>query len=202
MPVYKIHYKDTDIAFFQSKVGAPACVAGFEEVVAMGAERFVLFGSCGVLDDEKVKGKIIVPVSAVRDEGTSYHYAVPSPEIEAEEMCVNVLERVLQKLGCPYVKGKTWTTDGIYRETLPMIQERKEQGCLAVEMECASMLAVSQYRKIPFIQFLYGADSLGTDTWEIRDLMEYGLESAEKYMILALECGLALESGDVIGIVR
>lgn len=192
MPVYKIRYKDTDIAFFQSRVGAPACVVGFEEVVAMGAERFVLFGSCGVLDDEKAKGKIIVPVSAVRDEGTSYHYAAPSPEIEADESCVNVLENVLQDLGCPYVKGKTWTTDGIYRETLPMIRERKEQECLAVEMECASMLAVSQYRKIPFIQFLYGADNLGDDTWEIRDLMQYGMNGAEKYMALAFECGLAL----------
>ena len=193
MPVYKIRYKDTDIAFFQSRVGAPACVVGFEEIVAMGAERFVLFGSCGVLDDEKVNGRVIIPVSAVRDEGTSYHYAAPSPEIEADEQCVNVLEHVLQASGCPYVKGKTWTTDGIYRETFPMIQKRKEQGCLAVEMECASMLAVSQYRKIPFIQFLYGADNLDDDKWEIRDLMQYGLNSAEKYMALAFECGLAME---------
>lgn len=193
MPVYKIRYKDTDIAFYQSRVGAPACVVGFEEVVAMGAEQFVLFGSCGVLDDEKVKGKIIIPISAVRDEGTSYHYAAPSPEIEADECCVNVLERVLKNLGYPYVKGKTWTSDGIYRETLPMIRERKEQGCLAVEMECASMLAVSQYRKVPFIQFLYGADNLGDDTWEIRDLMQYGLNGAEKYMALAFECGIAMK---------
>lgn len=193
MPVYKIRYKNTEIAFFQSRVGAPACVVGFEEVVAMGAEQFVLFGSCGVLDDEKVKGKIIIPVSAVRDEGTSYHYAAPSPEIEADERCVNVLERVLQDLEYPYVKGKTWTSDGIYRETLPMIRERKEQGCLAVEMECASMLAVSQYRKVPFIQFLYGADNLGDGTWEIRDLMQYGLDGAEKYMALAFECGIAMK---------
>ena len=222
MPVYKIRYKDTDIAFFQSRVGAPACVVGFEEIVAMGAERFVLFGSCGVLDDEKVQGKIIIPVSAVRDEGTSYHYAAPSPEIKADERYVDILERVLTECGCPYVKGRTWTTDGIYRgyvdilervltecgcpyvkgrtwttdgiyrETLPVIQERKEQGCLAVEMECASMIAASQYRKIPFIQFLYGADSVGTDTWEIRDLLQYGLDSADKYMALAFECGLAL----------
>lgn len=59
MPVYKIHYKDTDIAFYQSRVGAPACVAGFEEIVAMGARKFVLFGSCGILDDDKVKDKIV-----------------------------------------------------------------------------------------------------------------------------------------------
>ena len=60
MPVYKIRYKNTEIAFFQSRVGAPACVVGSEEAVAMGAEQFVLFGSCGVLDDEKVKGGFLL----------------------------------------------------------------------------------------------------------------------------------------------
>ena len=192
IPVYKIRYKDTDIAFYLSRVGAPACVVGFEEVVAMGAKKFVLFGSCGVLDDDKVKDRIIVPVSAVRDEGTSYHYVAPSPEIEADPHSIQILENVLKNCGYPYVKGKTWTSDAIYRETIPTIQERRREGCLAAEMEFASMLAVSKYRQIPFIQFLYGADNLSSDKWEIRDLNLYGLTNAEKYMVLAFECGLAL----------
>ena len=192
LPVYKYRYKNIDIAFYLSRVGAPACVSGFEEVVAMGAKKFVLFGSCGVLDDNKVKDRIIIPVAAVRDEGTSYHYIAPSPEIEAEPRSIQVLESVLSRCGYPYVKGKTWTSDAIYRETLPLIQERRQQGCLVAEMECASMLAAAKYRKIPFIQFLYGADNLSSDTWEIRDLASYGLTNAEKYMVLAFECGLSM----------
>ena len=192
IPVYKIRYKDTDIAFYLSRVGAPACVAGFEEIIAMGAKKFVLFGSCGILEDDKIKNNIIIPVSAVRDEGTSYHYIVPSPEIDADPHSIQILETVLKSCGYPYVKGKTWTSDAIYRETLPLIQERRQAGCLVVEMECASMLAVAQYRHIPLIQFLYGADNLSSDTWEIRDLASYGLSNAEKYMVLAFECGLAL----------
>lgn len=192
IPVYKIRYKNTDIAFYMSRVGAPACVAGFEEIIAMGAKKFVLFGSCGVLDDEKVTGRIIIPVAALRDEGTSYHYLASAPEIEAAPASIQAVEHVLASLGYSYIKGKTWTSDGIYRETKAAIQERRQEGCLAVEMECASMLAVAKYRNIPFIQFLYGADSLSKDTWEIRDLALHGLPQAEKYMTLALECGLAL----------
>ena len=105
-PVYKIRYKDTDIAFYLSRVGAPACVVGFEEIVAMGAKKFVLFGSCGVLDDDNVKDKLIIPVSAVRDEGTSYHYIAPSPEIEADPRSVRILESVLSNCGYPYIKEK------------------------------------------------------------------------------------------------
>ena len=191
-PVYKIRYKDNDIAFYMSRVGAPACVAGFEEAAAMGAEKFVLFGSCGVLNDEKVRDKIIIPTSAVRDEGTSYHYVAPSAEINADETSVQILENVLKNCGYQYIKGKTWTSDAIYRETIPIINERKQEGCIAVEMECAAMLAVSQYRKIPFIQFLYGADDLSSDKWDIRDLTLHGLTNAEKYMLLAFECGLMM----------
>lgn len=192
LPVYQIHYKNRPIAFYRSMVGAPACVSCFEEIIAMGAKKFVLFGSCGVLDDDKVKDNLIVPVSAVRDEGTSYHYVAPSPEIEADPQSILVLENVLTACGYSYVKGKTWTSDAIYRETLSAISERRQEGCLTVEMECASMLAVSKYRHIPFVQFLYGADNLSSDTWDIRDLTRYGLSNAEKYMLLAFECGLAL----------
>lgn len=192
-PIYKTLYRGTEIAFYVSRVGAPACVAGFEEIVAMGAKKFVLFGVCGILDEETVKDKIIVPTAAVRDEGISYHYMEPSFEIAAREESISVLENTLKRCGCPYVKGKTWTTDAVYRETQGMVRERKEEGCLAVEMECASMLAVSQYRNIPFIQFLYGADCLSTDNWDIRDLKTYGLSNAEKYMALAFECALAMK---------
>ncbi len=194
LPVYKINYKNKEIAFYRSMVGAPACAACFEEIIAMGAEKFVLFGSCGVLDDDKVKDHIIIPVSAVRDEGTSYHYIAPSAEIEADTRSVQILEHVLTACGYSCVKGKTWTSDAIYRETRSAISERRAEGCIAVEMECASMLAVAKYRQIPFIQFLYGADSLSSDTWEIRDLALHGLTNAEKYMLLAFECGLALSN--------
>ena len=92
-------YKNTDIAFYMSRVGAPACVAGFEEIIAMGAKKFVLFGSCGVLDDGKVKDRIIIPVAALRDEGTSYHYLASAPEIEAAPASIQAVEHVLASLG-------------------------------------------------------------------------------------------------------
>lgn len=105
-PVYKICYGGENIAFYLSKVGGPACVAGFEEIVAMGAQKFVLFGCCGILDDRAVGSNLIVPTSAVHDEGTSYHYAPPSPELAADPISTTILTSCLDKLDCPYVKGK------------------------------------------------------------------------------------------------
>ena len=61
---------------------APACVGQFEEIIAMGARRFILLGNCGVLDKRIEDCGIIIPTKAIRDESTSYHYAPASDLID------------------------------------------------------------------------------------------------------------------------
>ena len=156
-----------------------------------GGEKIVLFGSCGILDNS-ADNKIIIPTSAVRDEGTSYHYLKATDEVFADQNSINKMTKCLENCGYPYIKGKTWTTDAIYRETESVIAERKKARCICVEMECAAALAVTQFREIPFAQFLYSADNLDSPKWEPRDLTEYGLSNAEKYMVLAFECAINL----------
>lgn len=135
LPVYETEYKGKKIALFVSRVGAPACVAGLEEIIAMGAQKIVLFGCCGILNENATKGKIILPVSAIRDEGTSQYYLPPGDEIETDKNCLKAAEDFLSGFKIPYVLGKVWTSDAIYRETPALIAKRKGQGCLGVEME-------------------------------------------------------------------
>jgi uridine phosphorylase len=191
-PIYKILYKNIPIAFFMSGVGGPMCTMRFEEVIAMGLEKLVLFGSCGVLDKNIADGHIVVPTHAVRDEGTSYHYIEPSDEIELDECSINSIIKTLDNLKYEYIKGKTWTTDAPYRETNLKFKNRKNKGCIVVEMECASMAAVAKFRNIKFAQFLYSADNLDCSTWEPRGLGNSKLSEKEKYMALAFECALNL----------
>ena len=191
LPVYEITYAGKKMALSLVRVGAPACAACLEELIALGAKKVVQFGCCGVLNQPAADGKIIVPSSAVRDEGTSYHYVSGSEEISADASSNDIAVRYLKKHKIPYTVGKIWTTDAIYRETPEAIEERKKQGCIAVEMECSATLAVARFRNIPIMQFFYGADNLDSDQWEIRDLTDYGLSLSDKYMTIALECGIA-----------
>lgn len=191
IPVYEISYGGKKMGLFLSRVGAPACAAGLEEIIALGAEKVIQFGSCGILDQSIADGKIIIPSSAVRDEGTSPHYLSGSEEIRADGPSNDIAIRYLKRHKIPYVVGKVWTTDAIYRETPEAIEARKKQGCIAVEMECSASLAVARFRNVPIIQFFYGADNLDADRWEIRDLTDYGLRSSDKYMTIALECGIS-----------
>lgn len=188
-PIYKMHYEGREIAFYLAMVGAPSSVAEMEEVIEMGGRHFVYFGSCGILDEEKVRGRIIVPSGAVRDEGTSYHYQAAAPEIYPDADITKYLTDTLRYLNIPFVTGKVWTTDAIYRETKKALAERKSAGCLGVEMEYAALLAAARFRGVSLLQFFYGADSLDGGQWEVGDLLDHGLTGADRYMQLALACG-------------
>jgi uridine phosphorylase len=88
--------------------------------------------------------------------------------VQAEPAGVAALEATLNQRAVPYLVGKTWTTDAFYRETPSKIAARKSEGCLTVEMEAASLLAVAQFRAVTLGQVLYGGDDLSGGEWQHR----------------------------------
>jgi uridine phosphorylase len=184
--VYAVTHKNKRIAVYQTIVGGPISVSRLEAMIAWGVKKFVFFGCCGVLDKDIADGNLIVPTAAYRDEGTSYHYAEASDYIEVKT--VDKLSDIMTGLKLPYVKGRTWTTDAFFRETRNNMQKRKDEGCLTVEMECASIMAAGQFRGVEVYQFLYAADNLDSAEWEIRSLgSEMPLTTNEKYLLIALD---------------
>lgn len=167
-PLYEITLEGQRLAFFHPGVGAPLAAGLLEEVIARGCRKFIACGGAGVLDREITVGHLVVPTTAVRDEGTSYHYLPPGREVAASPVGVAAIEKVLADRDVPYVKGKTWTTDALYRETTAKVQRRKEEGCLTVEMEAAAFFAVAQFRGVPFAQILYGGDDVSGAQWDSR----------------------------------
>jgi uridine phosphorylase len=168
-PVYEMELGGNQLAVFQSPVGASLAAAMLEELIARGCRKFIACGGAGVLDQSVTVGKIIIPSVAVRDEGTSYHYLPPSREVAMDSNIVDVIEEVLDELGIDYLEGKTWTTDGPYRETREKIALRKAEGCLTVEMETAAFLSVAKFRDVKFGQLLYGGDDISGSVWDQRD---------------------------------
>lgn len=169
IPVYKIKVNNKYIAITKAGVGGPVAAGQIEDIHAQGCDKFLAIGSAGVLDKEIQKGKLMIPVTAIRDEGVSYHYVAPSREINMDVEIVKTIEEHLIEKEIPYLKVKTWTTDAFYRETSAKMTLRKKENCVSVEMECASYIAVSQYLKIKFGQILYAGDNLDCEEWDSRD---------------------------------
>ena len=181
IPIYKVKYHDKEFALLRTTIGGPGTAGTAEELIAMGAKKILIYGTCGTLDKGILKGHFIIPTSAYRDEGTSYHYAEPSDYIDIPTS--NKLCSIFDELNIPYVKGRTWTTDAFYRETIGNMQKRKSEGCIVVDMECASIMAVGQFRNIPIYQFLYGDDTLDGTEWDRRNIEDSSKETMERNIL-------------------
>lgn len=186
--IYRIKFNQHSIALFLSPTGAPACIGMFEELIAMGVEKFVYFGTCGVLNREIKDCSIIIPTAALRDEGTSYHYLEASDEIEVNSKYMNLFIERLHTHHLTYTLGKTWTIDAFFRETKEKVERRKKQGCISVEMECSALAAVAKFRDVDLFQFFYAADCLDGDNWDERSLKcRTHFDKKLSVVVLALE---------------
>ena len=177
---------------YWSGIGATLAATIMKEVsVVTGSHKFVFFGSCGVLNEEACRGKIIVPSSSYRDEGISYHYMAPTDTVKVRN--AYKVEQLLAKAGIPCVSGPIWTTDAIYMETINKVNKHKEEGCIAVEMEVSGVEAVGRYYDIDNHHILFSADSLDAlEKWERHD---FGSDSELNLQIEAFEVALIVAKG-------
>ncbi len=180
-PVYLLDVNGKNVIFYMSSIGA--CLAGHNMIAIQwqtGIKNLIIFGSCGALDSEATNGKYIIPTQAYRDEGMSYHYAKPSDYMEIKNS--DKLAGIFEKLDLPYVQGRIWTTDAPYRETKTACEERKKDGCIAVEMELAGIQAVCDFYGIELYSFIVSGDVLDGEKY-IPDGLSEANHSLDKFFI-------------------
>lgn len=179
-PIYVTTYKGEEIALCQAPVGAAAATQILDWLIGYGVRKIISAGTCGCLE-RFPEGTFLVPRKALRDEGTSYHYAPPSRWMEIEERARKAIEETVSAHGMKYQEVNTWSTDGFYRETKEKVAYRKSEGCAVVEMECSALAACAAFRDATWGMILYTADSLAdVDRYDERnwggDTHEYALK--------------------------
>ena len=187
-PVYEMEFDGRRLALMHPGLGAPLAGGFTDELIALGCRAFIVCGGAGVLARDLVVGHVVVPDSAVRDEGTSYHYLPPAREVSPSPEAVAAIEATLQRHHVPYMVGKTWTTDGFYRETAARVARRRAEGCLTVEMEAAAFFAVGQFRDVAVGQLLYCGDDLSGDVWDDREWRDRGAIREGLFRLAAEAC--------------
>lgn len=128
-------------------IGGPYAVLIAEQLQAAGAKLIIGLTSAGRVSPELPLPCLVVATSAVRDEGTSYHYLPPSKEVVCNSRVVPLLERELITVGWAVRSGKVWTTDAPYRESKVQLERWSREGVLAVEMQTASLFAFGAARQ-------------------------------------------------------
>jgi uridine phosphorylase len=151
---------------FPRGVGGPATVVRCEELAALGTRDFIGVGFAGSLSPELVPGDLVVCAGAVRDEGTSHHYApaavaaTPSPELS------RWVRRTLTAAHLPFRVGPSWTTDAPYRETGQELRHYRRRGILTVDMEASAMFIFGRTRRVRTASVFVISDVLTDEGWE------------------------------------
>jgi len=190
--VYEWKDGERAITLVHPGIGAPLAAIVLEEMIALGCRSFVACGGAGVLDRDVAAGHLVVPTSAVRDEGTSYHYVEPAREVAVDARAVEAIAATLTAAEMPFRLAKTWTTDAVYRETAGRVRARAAEGCLTVEMEAAALAAVAQFRNVPLGIILYGGDDISGPAWDPRRSFDRG-GRREALVRLAVAACVALD---------
>ncbi len=156
-------YKN-QIVLSYGPLGSAAAGGLLEELIALGVRKVIACGSSGLIGDFEAS-KFLLVNKAIRDEGLSYHYIAPSKYIETNSILNDFIKKELNSRDILFEEGITWTTDGFFRETKTRIELRKQEGAIAVEMECAGLAAVAKFRNIQFSQLLYFSDIVDQEAW-------------------------------------
>jgi uridine phosphorylase len=127
-------------------VGAPFAVLVAEELFACGCRLLINLTSAGQITAAGSTPYFVVIDRALRDEGTSYHYAAPAEFAEADPRLVAKAAAALETANLSVHVGASWTTDAPFRETAEAIDAARAKGVLAVEMEAAALYAFARAR--------------------------------------------------------
>jgi uridine phosphorylase len=142
-------------------VGAPFAVLVAEELFASGCRVLVSLTSAGQIVAAEPPPYFVVIDRAIRDEGTSYHYAAPSEFAEADPHLVAVAMGALSREGRRALVGPSWTTDAPFRETAEAIESARAKGVLAVEMEAAALYTFARARSASVLCLAHVTNTMG-----------------------------------------
>lgn len=188
-PIYITKYKGEDVVLCQAPVGSAPATQILDWLIGYGVRKIISAGSCGALE-KFPESTFLVPCKALRDEGTSYHYAPPSRFIKINEQARKAIKETILEHGMKYQEVITWSTDGFFRETKEKVAYRKSEGCLVVEMESSALAACANFRDATLGMILYTADSLANlDKYDKRN---WGGNAYEYALTLCLDAVIKL----------
>ncbi|MCL2214708.1 MAG: uridine phosphorylase [Treponema sp.] len=147
--------KGKTVMVISTGMGGPSTAIAVEELCKTGVQNFIRVGTCGGMDLSVTGGDIVIATSAIRQEGTTREYVPIEFPAAANLDITNALVQAAKKLSLKWHAGIVQCKDSFYGQhdpqRMPAGFELKDKweawikaGCLASEMESASLFIVSQ----------------------------------------------------------
>ena len=193
-------YDGVPVSIQTSGIGTPSFSIVMEELLMLGATRFIRTGTCGGLGRGLRTGDIVVATAAVPADGSTRTYLHGDPYAPAAEFeLTRAMVDATRAKGLEPNRGLVQSVDVFYNPDSDYASKMRSRGVLAVEMEAAALFLLAARERgagkdVRGACILTVSDTLVKDDDVVgADYMDLGdLEAATKRMIeIALEAGTA-----------
>ena len=145
------------IGAISSGIGAPSLEIATHEFAVIGGETVIRVGTCGALRAEIECGDLIVPVAAVRRDGTADRYLPSDHPAFADPEVYMALVEACERLGFRYHVGIVCSVGSFYvGQERPvhggfwqsgvdgLIHDLRRAGVSCLEMECSALFVLAR----------------------------------------------------------
>jgi len=149
-----------DITIINFGMGSPGAATIVDLLSAIEPKAVLFLGKCGGLKKQNKIGDLILPIAAIRGEGTSNDYFPPEVPALPAFALQKAISTTIRDYSCDYWTGTVYTTnrrvwehDDTFKEYLQKIR------AYAIDMETATIFSVGFYNRIPTGALLLVSDS-------------------------------------------
>ncbi len=153
--------------------------------------NIIRIGTCGALDENIKVGDLIVVDKVLRGDGVTPYYVDSKFETKADRKIADTLFEVAKGMGVNVHRGTTWTTDALLRETRELVEAKRKEGAIAVDMVSSTLITIAQTYNIKAGSILAVSDNVITAEMGFMNPLYYMAES--NLITIALEAVKKLE---------
>mgnify|MGYP000855396799 CR=1 FL=1 len=139
-----------DITIINFGMGSAMAATIMDLLSAISPKAVLFLGKCGGLKKSSKVGDLILPIAAIRGEGTGDLYLPPEvPSLPSFRLQMAVSSSI-QKMGCDYWTGTVYTTNRrVWEHDTEFKDYLKEIRSMAIDMETATIFTVGFINEIP-----------------------------------------------------
>jgi AMP nucleosidase len=118
-------------------------------LTAKNPKGVLFLGKCGGLKDTSEIGNFILPIAAIRGEGTSNDYFPPEvPALPSFKLHKFISDKIIEA-DCDYRTGVIYTTNRrLWEHDKAFLKKLKKTTAIGIDMEVATIFTVGHYNEI------------------------------------------------------
>ena len=137
-------YDGVGLTICSTGIGSPSAAVAVEELIRIGAKRFLRVGTAGGLQQDVDVGDLVVATGAAKDEGTTKRYeSATIPAVPDHRVVSTLLERASEREPTVHT-GPIVTDDAFYAETDEYVEQWEAAGMIGIEMEAAAIFSLAR----------------------------------------------------------